>query len=468
MARSPIKIIVSGVSILAACVIVSSAALPGEKSLFKEIFSADRQVVSDDSDAGPQEIPFKTWFPTEKPATADDTSGDKLGPAPAILPTVPVDAEHMIKSGDTLKGVLTQAGVSPHEAELAIQALKKVYDPRRLQPGHRLYLELLPADSGAKTKELLSIDFRADPTQDISVLRENDGSFSAEVYPRAVNTGIAYASGRISSSLYKSGTRAGLPNATLINFIHMFSFDVDFQREIQPGDSFEVLYERFSDDAGTTVGEGDILIASLTLSGNNMTLYRFKTDKGFTDYFNAEGQSAQKSLLRTPTDATRISSGFGRRLHPILGYTRMHKGVDFAAPAGTPIYAAGDGVIEKAGWAGGYGKYIRIRHNGTYKTAYGHMRAFARGIKAGVRVKQRQVIGYVGATGRATGPHLHYEVHFNGHQIDPKKVRLPSGYHLTGAELERFQTVVKNLRDRLANLRNGVAAKADSGAVRQN
>ncbi len=248
----------------------------------------------------------------------------------------------------------------------------------------------------------------------------------------------------------------------------MFSFDVDFQREIQPGDSFEILYERLADDAGTTVGEGDILIASLTLSDNNMTLYRFKTDKGFTDYFDSSGQSAQKSLLRTPTDATRISSGFGRRRHPVLGYTRMHKGTDFAAPPGTPIYAAGDGVIEKAGWAGGYGKYVRIRHNGNYKTAYAHMRRVGPGIKAGVRVKQRQIIGYVGATGRVTGPHLHYEVHFNGRQIDPKKVRLPSGYRLKGAELERFRTVVAELQERRATLRNGVAAKADTNAVHQN
>ena len=191
----------------------------------------------------------------------------------------------------------------------------------------------------------------------------------------------------------------------------------------------------------------------MTLSGNTMTLYRFKTESGFNDYFDETGQSAQKSLLRTPTDAARISSGFGRRKHPVLGYTKIHRGVDFAAPPGTPIYAAGDGVVEKAGWAGGYGKYIRIRHNGTYKSAYAHMRQIARGIKAGVRVKQRQIIGYIGATGRVTGPHLHYEVIRNGRQVNPRTVRLPAGNRLKGAELTRFKETVSHIKEQLIGLR---------------
>ena len=435
--------------------------------------SADASTSSEPADAtrpaaDPHDIPFQTWFPTEKPGTADETSSNSLGGPPAILPPIAVDSEHTIKQGDTLIAVLTGAGVAAEEAEQAIRALRKVYDPRHLQPGHQIFLELLPPDHTGNAPKLLSIDFRATATLDISVLREDENAFSAETHKRALNTDLAFASGRIASSLYKSGTRAGLPSATLINFIHMFSFDVDFQREIQPGDAFEVLYERLADDAGTPVGEGDILIASLTLSGSNMTLYRFRTDKGFTDYFDENGRSAQKSLLRTPTDATRISSGFGRRRHPVLGYTRMHRGVDFAAPRGTPIYAAGDGVIEKAGWAGGYGKYVRIRHNGRYKTAYAHLKAFGRGIKRGVRVKQRQIIGYVGATGRTTGPHLHYEVIHNGRQINPKKVRLPSGYSLKGPELERFNSVVATLQQRLASLRTGIAAKADRATFRQN
>lgn len=439
--------------------VAASDAKPDDKSPLGGMFSFGDRVNEEQSETDAHEIPYQTWFPTENPNSTGDESGNGLGGPPAILPPIPVDSEHTIKRGDTLRAVLTRAGIAANDAEQAIRALKKVYDPRRLQPGHEIFLEKLPPDRNGMKLNLLSMDFRATSTLDISVVRESEGGFSAETHKRALNTDLAYASGRIASSLYKSGKRAGLPTATLISFIHMLSFDVDFQREIQPGDAFEILYERLADDAGTTVGEGDILIASLTTSGNNMTLYRFRTDKGYVDFFDAEGRSAQKSLLRTPTDATRISSGFGRRRHPVLGYTRMHQGTDFGAPRGTPVYAAGDGVIEKAGWAGGYGKYVRIRHNSQYKTAYAHMRGFGAGIKAGVRVKQRQIIGYVGSTGRSTGPHLHYEVHYNGRQINPKKVRLPAGYRLKGPELERYNSVLATLRNRLATLRNGVAAK---------
>jgi len=472
MARTPKRALLGGVVALFAAAAIVPEVRPDEaasppRGIVSPRTQAD-QNEQPDPGTDPHDTPFQTWFPTEKPPGADDESGESLGSLPALLPSVPHDAEHTIKSGDTLMAVLVRAGVPGEEAERAIRALKKIYDPRHLQPGHQIFLEIVPPDGAGGHPGLLSIDFRATPTLDISVLREPDGNFSAETHKRALNTDLAFASGRIASSLYKSGTRAGVPSSTLISFIHMFSFDVDFQREVQSGDSFEILYERLADDAGTPVGEGDILIASLTLSDNNMTLYRFETDKGFSDYFDANGQSAQKSLMRTPTDATRISSGFGRRRHPVLGYTRMHKGTDFAAPPGTPIYAAGDGVIEKAGWSGGYGKYVRIRHNGNYKTAYAHMKSFAGGVKAGVRVKQRQIIGYVGSTGRVTGPHLHYEVHFNGHQIDPKKVRLPSGYRLKGPELERFKANVEVLRKRLATLRRGIVAKAGSTDVREN
>lgn len=461
MARTSILIISGGVLTLLLFAAAASDAPPDDTSPLESIFSFGNSASTPGNEhqlnADPHDVPFQTWFPTENPNGADDGQG---GP-PAILPPIPADSEHKIKRGDTLKAVLTRAGVAPHEAEQAIRALMKVYDPRSLQPGQEIFLETLPPDRIGDKPDLLSVDFRATATLDISVVREPDGGFSAETHKRAVNTNLAYASGRIASSLYKSGSRAGLPVTTLIKFIHMFSFDVDFQRDIQPGDAFEVLYERMADDAGTIVGEGDMLIASLTLSGNNMRLYRFKTDKGFTDFFHEDGRSAQKSLLRTPTDATRISSGFGRRRHPILGYTRMHQGTDFSAPRGTPIYAAGDGVIEKAGWAGGYGKYIRIRHNAQYKTAYAHMKGFGRGIKAGIRVKQRQIIGYVGSTGRSTGPHLHYEVHYNGRQINPKKVRLPSGYRLKGPELERYKAALVTLRTRLTNLK-GVPAPTEA------
>ena len=184
--------------------------------------------------------------------------------------------------------------------------------------------------------------------------------------------------------------------------IQIFSFDVDFQRDIRRGDTFGLLFDEYSDDSGRVVKSGDILLAEMVLSGKPMRLYRYKTHDGRVDYYDAKGKSVRKALLRTPIDGARISSGFGKRRHPILGYTRMHKGLDFAARRGTPIYAAGDGVIEYAGRNGGYGKYVRIRHNGTYKTAYAHMHRYGRGIRKGHRVRQGQVIGYVGSTGRST------------------------------------------------------------------
>ena len=231
--------------------------------------------------------------------------------------------------------------------------------------------------------------------------------------------------------------------------IRAFSFDVDFQRELQPGDRFALLYETLHEHDGQLAKPGDLLYAELVLSGKPIGIYRFTPESGITDYFTADGRSVRKSLLRTPIDGARISSGYGMRRHPILGYSKMHRGVDFAAPTGTPIYAAGHGTVEKAARFGGYGKYVRIRHNGSYKTAYAHLSRYGRGIKAGARVKQGQVIGYVGSTGRSTGPHLHYEVISNGKQVNPRSIKLPAGERLKGADLKAFQEA----RERIDALR---------------
>ncbi|MGH6619934.1 MAG: peptidoglycan DD-metalloendopeptidase family protein, partial [Alphaproteobacteria bacterium] len=306
---------------------------------------------------------------------------------------------------------------------------------------------------------LASIDFIADPETDVSVVRESDGSFSATTYERALTPRLAYGRASIKSSLYEAGKEAGIPSAILNGLVNLYSFDVDFQRDVQPGDSFEIVYQRMTDEGGAAVIEGDVMIASMTLSGVKTTLFRFKTKSGYVDYFDEDGQSAQKSLLRTPTDASRISSGFGSRRHPILGYNRVHRGIDFAAPQGTPVYAAGDGLIEKAGWNGSYGKYIRIRHGGSFKTAYAHLRGFANGITEGARVKQRQVIGYIGSTGRSTGPHLHYEVIKDGEQVNPQTLRLAAGYRLKGEELTDFKKSIGTLTEQLAAFRERTARK---------
>jgi len=402
-----------------------------------------------------------SWFPTVKPDEAvgpPDAEVLDQNIDAAKIPEVPQDAQYRVERGDTFKEVLLRAGAAPDDAERAIRALTKVYDPRRLKPGIEIFLQLQPQKKN-KTPALLSIDFIADPETDVAVLRESDGSFTAKTYERTLTPRLAYGRATIKSSLYHAGQEANVPSGILNSLVNLYSFDVDFQRDVQPGDSFELLYQKLTDEGGAAVLDGDVVLATMTLSGVTTTLYRFKTNTGYTDFFDEEGHSAQKSLLRTPTDAARISSGFGRRRHPILGFTRMHRGIDFAAPPGTPVYAAGDGVIEKAGWAGGYGKYIRIRHGGSFKTAYAHLRRFANGVKEGVRVKQRQVIGYIGSTGRATGPHLHYEVLNNGKQVNPQKLRLAAGYRLKGQELDDFKESVAKIKEHLDAYRERLAQK---------
>ncbi|MCK5546590.1 MAG: peptidoglycan DD-metalloendopeptidase family protein, partial [Rhodospirillaceae bacterium] len=234
--------------------------------------------------------------------------------------------------------------------------------------------------------------------------------------------------------------------------IRIFSWDVDFQRDIWKGDGFEVMYHRFYDDDGNAIYDGTIKYAALSLQGKKIAIYLHTLKDGSTDYFNENGQSARKALMRTPINGARLSSSFGKRKHPILGYTKMHKGSDFAAPRGTPIYAAGNGTIDKSGRNGAYGNYIRIRHNSQYSTAYAHMKSIKRGMGKGKRVTQGEVIGYVGTTGRSTGPHLHYEILRGGRQVNPLRVKMPSGKKLKGDELVRFKTALAEISREWAKL----------------
>jgi murein DD-endopeptidase MepM/ murein hydrolase activator NlpD len=228
---------------------------------------------------------------------------------------------------------------------------------------------------------------------------------------------------------------------------------VDFQREIQPGDSFEIYFDRYEDGKGQTVKAGPLLYAGLTLSGQPHHLYLYTAkDDGSADYYDEKGQSVRKALLKTPIDGAKITSGFGNRMHPILGYTKMHKGLDFGAAKGTPIHAAGDGTIEMAGPNSSYGNYVRIRHTGSYSTAYAHMSGFGSGIRVGARVRQGDVIGYVGTTGRSTGPHLHYEVLKDAKQVDPRGIKMPTGRQLAGKELDSFKTAMSDMKSHMAAL----------------
>ena len=244
---------------------------------------------------------------------------------------------------------------------------------------------------------------------------------------------------RLYQSIYETALRNQVPRLVVDDLVRIYSYDVDFQRKVQPGDSFEVLFAG-EDEAPAPDVKNDVLFASLTVGGETKKFYRFQSpDDSVVDYYDETGKSAKKFLVRKPVGAGIMRSGFGVRRHPILGYMKMHTGVDWTAPHGTPIYASGNGMVDKVGWESGYGKYIRLRHNNGYETAYGHMTAYARGIEPGVRVRQGQVIGFVGSTGLSTGSHLHYEILVNGRFVDPMRIRLPRGRVLDGSVLADFE-----------------------------
>ena len=362
----------------------------------------------------------------------------------------------MIGKGDTLFVALTKAGSAVGDAEAAIAAFRTVHNPRSLQIGQTLTLAFEPMidEDNAPALRLAEIALDVAPDRDILVARQDDDRFHASEIARDLVRRLEKAEGIIQTSLYDAAMEAGLPISVLMEMVQIFSFDVDFQREIQKGDKFEVLYENLLNDDGETVALGPVLFAALSVSGKMIGLYRHEPENGPVDYFNIKGQSARKALMLTPINGASLSSGYGMRRHPVLGYNKMHRGLDFSAPRGTAIVAAGDGVIERAGRNGSYGNYIRIRHNGTYKTAYAHMKGFARGIRAGKRVRQGQTIGYVGTTGRSTGPHLHYEVLRNGAQMNPRKLKLPTGQKLKGTELAQFEQQVRKIRVLIAEVPN--------------
>lgn len=354
-------------------------------------------------------------------------------------------AQHVrVKSGDTLAKILVNAGVGRTETHYIVQALTEKYDPRRIRQGQQLTLTfesapmIIDVSVPPQTDQFVSLTLEPDYKTEVRVARDPDGNFVAREMAKTLNRNPVRAEGTIENSLYVAGRNSGVPAVVIARMIRLMSWDVDFQRDIRAGDTFEVMYERVTDKNNKHVYDGTVKYVALTLSGKRITVYRHELADGSIDYFDEDGKASRKALMRTPIDGARLSSGFGKRRHPILGYTRMHKGVDFAAASGTPIYAAGNGTVAYAGRKGSFGNYIKIRHNGTYQTAYAHLQGFARGIRSGKRVEQGQVIGYVGTTGRSTGPHLHYEVHQGNQQVNPMQIKMPSGRTLKGTELTRF------------------------------
>lgn len=371
-------------------------------------------------------------------AEAPDESAENA-PIP-VTPTEPDERTIRVGSGDTIIDLLLATGVPRNEAHDAVIALRKHFNPRQLKSGQDLVVKFGPGDSGGDRLErmIIPVTFR----QDVALERASDGSFAAHTIDKPVKEQAAYAGGPIESSLYETGVGQNVPAAMMAEMIRLYSYDVDFQREVKEGDSFELLYQQYVDEQGQLLHAETIRYAELVLSGKRIRVFRFVTRDGEVEYFNEKGESVKKALLRTPVDGARISSKFGSRLHPILGYTTMHRGIDFAVPGGTPIMAAGNGTIEFLGEHGGYGRYVRIKHTGVFSTAYAHMSGYAKGLRKGAKVRQGQVIGYVGASGLATGPHLHYELLSGGSQINPLSVKMPSGQKLDGKDLARFRETV--------------------------
>jgi murein DD-endopeptidase MepM/ murein hydrolase activator NlpD len=410
---------------------------------------------------------FTKLIRASEPQTTQDNNADNANPNPGVESrTVTLDA------GDTLAGMLEDVGISREDANAVVTAMGKDFDPRALKAGQSFDLTysvatidatgaakgaprtttvmvnhkpvVVPLDSeddAGATEEnsepisrLLSLHFSPTIDQEVTVTRTTGGTFTADMQKKELQAHHHRAGGTIDSSLYLTAMQAGIPAEVVVDMIRMFSYKVDFQRDLHQGDRFEVYYDYYYTPDGQPAKYGAISYAKMTLGGKDIPMYRFQADpEEPAEYFDEKGESAKGLLMKTPVDGARISSGFGSRFHPILGYTRMHKGVDFAVPTGTPVMAAGAGTVKFMGRASGYGNFVLINHGNDYATAYGHLNRFAPGMRVGAHVRQGQVFAYSGMTGMATGPHLHYEIRVHGGQDNPLTVKMAQGRMLAGA-----------------------------------
>lgn len=360
--------------------------------------------------------------------------------------------DYEIKNGDNLLKILANIGSNDQDIFAILTAIKKVHNIQNLNTGTVINITYRAENKEEQNqmdekKVIISnITIPSAIDENIVVTRKNDGGYDArELKVKLLKYNSRYF-GVIKNGLFVDGVEAGISPNAMMNMINIYGYDVDFQRDIHSGDKFEMLVESFYDEDGKKVRDGNVLFSSLTLQNRKIEIYMHKINER-VEYFDSKGNSVRKSLLRTPINGARVSSGFGMRRHPILGYSKMHKGVDFAAPIGTPILAAGSGTIVYMARKGGYGNYVQIMHNGDYSTAYGHASKFSKKFKIGSKVNQGDVVAYVGNTGRSTGPHLHFELIYRGIQVNPAKVKATSGIKLVGKELVRFEST-KNEIDR--------------------
>ena len=342
---------------------------------------------------------------------------------------------HRINEGETFDKILKNYAIKEEEIISIKKKLSKRINLNKLNTNHKIQFTL--NQSNNQLKEFI---FQISNAEKLYLTKNVEKSgFNQEIILTKLNKEVVYKENIILNSLYSSASKKEVPINTIIDFARIYGFEVDFQRDIRKRDSFQIMYEVFKDDNKKIIETGEILFANLKLSGQDKPLYFF-TSKNNKGHFDKSGRSSQKALMKTPINGARLSSPFGMRKHPIDGFNKMHRGTDFAAPLGTPIMASGNGVVKKAGWCGGGGNCVVIKHNSTYQTVYAHMSKFANGIRSGARVKQGQTIGFVGSTGKSTGPHLHYEVIVNGKKINSQTLKLPSGKILKGKERKLFET----------------------------
>ncbi len=358
------------------------------------------------------------------------------------------NVKYTIKNNDSVEKILKKYNISNQEIndisiKLKQKKLTNIYSGRELN--------LIFKKSEEKFNNVVNLLFPISNTKSVEVRKIKDQFIVKENILQLYKKEVVVKS-LITRNLYSSAVKEGIEPNIIVEFARIFGFEVDFQRDIRKGDWFEVFYEKFEDENQNVKDTGKIIYASMFVNGEEINLYNFKFDKG-EDYFDIKGKSITKSLMKTPINGARLSSSYGMRKHPILGYNKMHRGTDFAAPSGTPIMASGSGTVTRARWCGGGGNCVKIKHNSTYETIYAHMKSFAKGIKEGRKVKQGQIIGYVGSTGMSTGPHLHYEVVVNGKKVNSQKLKLPSGKKLKGEERKDFELKRIKIDLKLSELR---------------
>jgi murein DD-endopeptidase MepM/ murein hydrolase activator NlpD len=381
---------------------------------------------------------------------------------------------HIVKKGDTVTSILREQGATPEEARSIATTLGARGRDGGLKEGQKLRILLAPAGPGQRLQPYRVIVANDSAIEAVAALSDLGKYVAVDVQSMNTVTDTADNSDdedddgsgvRLYQSIYETALRNKVPPAVIEDMVRIYSYDVDFQRKVQPGDSFDVFFA--GEDEGSNVNEKtEVLFASLTVGGETKKYYRFQTpDDAVIDFYDETGKSAKKFLVRKPVNNAIMRSGFGSRRHPILGYVKMHTGVDWATPYGTPIFASGNGVVESVGWEGGYGKYVKLKHNNGYETAYGHMSAYAKGLEVGKRVRQGQVIGFVGSTGQSTGAHVHYEILVNGRFVDPMRIKLPRGRSLEGQLMAGFEKERDRLDAMMSNRGGGAARISDAGAT---